>query len=188
MSRPYADLDDADLIALCRGGRTDAFAALVTRHKAAVYGLAAHRLRDPDEALDVTQDVFVSAYGALPRFDTARPLGAWLARIAINKCRDRHRRRKVRGWLARVLPIDHAGDIPDPATDPVGDAETRDRLARTRAAIDALPASLREPLLLCAVDGMAQAEAAEILGLSAKAVELRLRRARAALAAQNVQR
>ena len=57
----------------------------------------------------------------------------------------------------------------------------RQSLSRTLAALDALPEALRAPLILCAIEGLSQSEAAEALGLSAKAIELRVRRARAAL-------
>jgi RNA polymerase sigma-70 factor (ECF subfamily) len=85
-----------------------------------------------------------------------------------------------------VLPIEAGERIADPAADAEAQAIGRDDLAQTLARIARLPAALREPLLLCGVDDLSHAEAAEALGISAKAVELRIRRARAALAADRM--
>ena len=180
-------LEDGALVALhLKGpppGRQAAFGALIRRHKQPLYRLVVAQIGDPDEALDLVQESFVSAHAALARYDPARSLRAWLARIALNKCRDWHRRRRVRHFLARVLPTEAGERIADPAADTQALAIGRDDLAQTLAAIARLPAALREPLLLCTVDELSHAEAAEALGITAKAVETRVRRARAALAA-----
>ncbi|WP_343525335.1 RNA polymerase sigma factor [Sphingomonas sp.] len=181
MSRDLAALPDGDLVALALAGRPGAYAAIVTRHKQALYRLILAHVRDADEALDLVQESFVAGHGALSRFDASRSLRAWLSRIALNKCRDWARRRRVRAMLSRVLPVDTVEAIADDRIDGEAAAIERDSLARTLAALDALPEGLRAPLILCAVEGLSQAEAAEALGLSAKAVELRIRRARAAL-------
>ena len=184
MSRDYAGLSDGDLVALVRGGRPEAYAAIVARHKAALYRLILAHVRDAEEALDLVQESFVAAHGALARFDTTRSLRAWLSRIALNKCRDWARRRRVRAMIARFLPVEAAEAAEAVADDRIGGeaaAIERDSLARTLAALDTLPEALRAPLILCAIEGLSQAEAAETLGLSVKAVELRIRRARAEL-------
>lgn len=179
-------LDDAALVALHLRGptaaRQPAFATLMRRHKQSLYRLIVAQTGESDEALDLVQESFVSAHAALARYDPARSLRAWLARIAINKCRDWHRRRQVRRFLTRALPIEAAERVVDPAADTEARAIGRDDLARTLAGIARLPAALREPLLLCGVDDLSHAEAAEALGITTKAVEMRIRRARAALA------
>ena len=93
----------------------------------------------------------------------------------------RLRRRRVRAMLARVLPIETAAEVADDRVGSEAAAIDRQSLSRTLAALDALPEALRAPLILCAIEGLSQSEAAEALGLSAKAIELRVRRARAAL-------
>ncbi len=186
MSVDPEELDDAGLVALHLRGppatRQAAFAALMRRHKRSLYRLIVAQVGDPDEALDLVQESFVSAHAALGRYDPARSLRAWLARIAINKCRDWHRRRRVRRFLMRVLPIEAGERVADAAADPEARAIDRDDLAQVLAGIARLPATLREPLLLCGVDDLSHAEAGEALGITAKAVELRMRRARAMLA------
>ena len=77
--RDLAGLADGDLVALAKGGRPGAYAAIVTRHKAALYRLILAHVRDADEALDLVQESFVAGHGALDRFDETRSLRAWLA-------------------------------------------------------------------------------------------------------------
>ncbi|MEH3123583.1 MAG: RNA polymerase sigma factor [Sphingomonas phyllosphaerae] len=185
MSAGLDALDDAGLVALHRAGQRAAFGALMARHKQPLYRLIVAQTRDAEDALDLLQETFVAAHGALARFDADRSLRAWLARIAINKCRDWQRRRRVRHFLARVLPIEAGERVPDPTAGVEAQAIDRDELAQTLADIARLPAGLREPLLLCTVDELSHAEAGEALGITAKAVETRIRRARAALSARS---
>lgn len=183
MRADLAALADGDLASLSAGGDDEAFAEIMRRHRQRVYRLILANVADPDEALDLVQETFVSAHGALRRFDPNRPMSAWLARIAINKCRDWGRRRAVWRLFGLATPLDEVADLH--ADDrPLPDAEAADRadLQRLSRAVAKLPASQREPLVLCAVDGLSQAEAATLLSISEKAVETRIRRARARLA------
>ncbi len=175
-------VSDGDLAAMARTGSEAAFAMLMQRYKGRVYRLALNSVADPDEALDVVQETFLSAYRALARYDPVRPMASWLAAIALNRCRDRARRRALRQFFFGARPVDDLADTVaagDP--DPAQSAADRQELAQVRLAIARLPASLREPLLLCTVEEMRHADAAALLGISPKAVETRIRRARAKL-------
>ena len=172
-------LSDGELASLSVAGRETAFTEIVRRHRSVLYRLALGNVGDPDEALDIVQETFVSAHLALKRYDSARPMRAWLAAIAINKCRDWGRRRAVRRLFSFALPLDAA--VENLADDQPGNdvaASDRQELARLRRAIADLPAPLREPLVLHTIEGMSQAETASVLAITAKAVETRLRRAR----------
>ncbi|ASY46132.1 MAG: sigma-70 family RNA polymerase sigma factor [Sphingobium sp.] len=173
--------DDRTLAAHALAGHQDAYAALMRRHRDAVWRLARGHVGDNDEALDITQEVFIAAFAALARYDGARPFRAWIARITLNKCRDWGRRRAVRRFFAFARPIDEAGDIADVAPDPEAALQSQRELARINAAIAALPAPLKDVLLLRTIEAMSQADTAATLGLSEKAVETRLYRARAKL-------
>lgn len=181
MSADPSQWSDTDLAAFARAGREDAYRELLNRYKALVYRLIVRQIGDAEEAMDLTQEAFVAAFAAIDRYDGERPFRIWISRIAINKCRDWARRRKVRAFFARALPIESAHDI---ASDtPLPDAQTDDRieLARVRAAIARLPRNLREILVLRGVEDVSQAEAAALLNISEKTVETRLYRARARL-------
>jgi RNA polymerase sigma-70 factor (ECF subfamily) len=172
------DATDADLVAQARAGRQEAFSELLRRHREPIYRMTRTWIGDATEALDLTQEVFAAAFAALARYDAARPFRVWLSRIAINKCHDWARRRAVRSFFSRARPIDEALQIGDPAPTPDRAAEDREALQRLEQAIARLPASLKAPLLLRTIEGLSQAEAALALGISEKAVELRVYRAR----------
>ena len=179
MSLDLSTLADGELAALSVARRDSAFAEIVRRHRDALYRLALASLADPDDALDVVQETFVAAHGALRRFDPARPMRPWLARIALNRCRDRLRRRRVRRILMPFGTADHPAElIADDAPGHDVVAADRQELARTMLAISELPAAIREPMLLRTIEGLSQTETADVLGISEKAVETRLRRAR----------
>ncbi|AUW60436.1 RNA polymerase subunit sigma-24 [Sphingobium sp. SCG-1] len=162
-------------------GSEDAYRALMERHRAAVYRLIRAQIDDADAALDVTQDSFIAAFANLHRYDQARPFRFWIMRIALNKCRDWRRRRAVRSFFSRAKPIDQGLEVEDSAPGPDIKTAGRQELARVRRAIDALPDHLRSVLLLRTVEGMSQSDVAAFLGISSKAVETRLYRARAKL-------
>ena len=179
MSLDLSGLSDGELAALSLAGRQQAFADIMCRHREAIFRIIAGNIGDADEALDLLQETFLSAHAALGRYDPARPLRAWLTTIALNKCRDWARRRAVRRLIAFALPIDAVAERV--AQDrPSHDVETadRDELVRASHAIAALPAGLREVLVLRTIEGLSQAETAQMLGVTEKAVETRLRRAR----------
>lgn len=173
---------DGDLAARSLAGDQRAFAEIVSRHKQFLYGLTVRLVGSPDDALDLVQEAFVSAHGALKRYDPERPMRTWLARIAINKARDWRRKERVRAVLRSVLPL---GDAPDVAADEVSvEQQVSDRaeLAEVRRAIAKMPAKLREVLVLRTIEGLPQLQVAEMLGISEKSVETRLYRARRYLA------
>jgi RNA polymerase sigma-70 factor (ECF subfamily) len=175
-----AALSDAQLTAHALGpagpARQTACRLLLDRHRASVFRIARGQTGDADAALDITQQTFIAAFAALHRYDPARPLAHWLARIAINKCHDHARRQTVRRWLNLPLPAHVTPADPAPPADQ--SLSDRQELSRAMAGIAALPARLRDVLVLCGIEGMAQAEAAALLAITPKAVETRLRRAR----------
>lgn len=183
MTLDLGTLTDGELAALTLAGRQQAFAEIMERHRAAIYRLARGHVGEADETLDLVQETFIAAYRALGDYDQSRPMRAWLARIAINKCRDWARRRMVRKFLVALSP-----GRPDPALQVLDDAPMVDDAAAAReeldllwAAVAALPRSLKEPLILRTVEGLSQSETAKLLRISEKAVESRLYRARAKL-------
>ena len=182
MSLDWTTLTDGELATLSIAGRQAAFAEILRRYRQPVFRLARACVGEPDEALDLVQETFVAAHQALSRYDTQRSMKAWLSAIAINKCRDWARKRAVRRFLSFAAPIDRQAE--DVLDDQVATDETvadRQELDRVTRAISTLPMNLREVLVLRTIEGLNQAEAGEVLGISQKAVETRLYRARAKL-------
>jgi RNA polymerase sigma-70 factor (ECF subfamily) len=174
---------DLELIRRARAGDRRAVAELIDQNKRWLYRFVRRYVGDAEEAQDVLQESFVSAVMNLGRYDPQRPFEAWLRRIALNKCRDRARRLAVR----RAIGLDRRPaaaptDIVDPAATADTTLQTSEALRLLDQAIAALPAALKEPLVLTVLEGLSQKEAADILGLSAKAIEVRVYRAKRQLA------
>jgi RNA polymerase sigma-70 factor (ECF subfamily) len=170
---------DAELAIAARAGDEGAFAQIMHRHKQWLYHFIRRYVADRDDAYDLLQESFVSAWGALARYDPERPLQAWLRRIALNKCRDRARRNAVRRAALQLLSV--AG-FNGESRSPHEDGRSASALQRLERAIAALPQNLKEPLVLTQLEGMSHREAGEFLGLGTKAVETRIYRAKKRLA------
>ena len=178
MNPTPGERDDADLVAAALAGEDRAFTELMRRHKEPIYRFVRHYVGDADEAYDLVQETFVAAWSALSSFDARRPMSAWMRRIALNKCRDWSRRRQVRRFFFKADHLDSVAARAIAVDDSQRD-DARDRsMASLDAAIATLPAALKEPLLLTVFEGLSQKEVALMLGVSAKAVETRLYRAR----------
>jgi RNA polymerase sigma factor (sigma-70 family) len=177
------DLPDASLALAARQGDQPAFAALMRRHKQWLYRFVRRYVGDRDDAYDVVQESFVSAWSALARYDPERPFEAWLRRIALNKCRDRARRSAVRRAALALLGVT-AGSTGAETVSPPADSKAagNEALKRLEQAVAALPRQLKEPLVLTMLEGLSHKEAAELLGVNAKAIETRVYRAKRQLA------
>ncbi len=169
-----SDEVDRRLAMAAGAGDRAAFEQLVLRHKDPLYRLVRRHVGNADDTYDILQDCFVAAWLTLRTFDTQQALAPWLRTIALNKCRDQARRRAVRGRFLTLFAHDEA------AAEPALDCERLAtlRLRRLDECIAALPRPYKEPLLLTMVSGLTQEQAARQLKITAKAVEMRIRRAK----------
>ena len=168
------------LVAKVVAGDRHAFTQLVEPHIPRLLTTSIRMLGDREEAEDAVQNALASAWLARARLDPSRPVLPFLVTITLNKCRDRLRRRKA----ARFLGLGNTPEpelAPDPTPSPEAETVDRQLLSRTRKEIERLPLRLREALILVAIDGHTQQEAGEILGVSEKAVESLVYRARRTL-------
>jgi len=179
------DLSDADLAGRALAGDQRAYAELVGRHKDSLFRVLRRYAGDADEAYEALQEAFIAAWSALGRYDRSRPFAAWLRTIAVNKARDRARRATVRRWIFGAGALETSGALAQ--LDPEAAADERliegQRLKALDQAIAQLPSSLKAALVLTAFDDRSHKEAGEILGVSAKTIEMRVYRARRMLAA-----
>ncbi len=172
-------MTDADLVSLVVQGDAEAFGDLMDRHARHLRRLVGRRLRNPQDALDVLQDTYLSVWRSLGSYDPQRSFEAWVTCIALNKCRDWARRRNVRsGVLGRLQEQAAQGgaDISIPSAERI--AMEREGMRDLGKALHRLPPRLREPLVLSALCELPQAIVARELRLTPKAVEMRIRRAR----------
>jgi RNA polymerase sigma factor CnrH len=173
---------DGSLAARALTGDDAAFSTLVSRHKVWAYQFIRRYVGNSADAYDVLQDTFFAAWRALSRYEQDRPFEFWLRRIALNKCRDRNRREAVRRLIGVRVTNDEVADIGDSAPGPAAIMESDQELRTLEQNMRKLPRSLKEPLLLTALEGLSHEAAGQILGVSAKAVETKVYRARARLA------
>lgn len=172
--------EEAALARAAARGDDRAFARLAARYRRPLLSLVAHMPGDPRDVEDIVQDALLAAWRALPLYDPERPFSAWLFRIAANKARDHARKRAVRAFYftAAPLPADERLALAAPDPDPATAAQRRDALRHLARHIDSLPETLRRAFTLRVLEGVSQREAARRLGTTAKAVELRVYRAR----------
>jgi RNA polymerase sigma-70 factor (ECF subfamily) len=162
----------AALIDRARQGDARAFERLYREHVNRVNGLCLRLTRDADLAADCTQEAFIKAWKALPKFESRASFATWLHRIAVNTVLER--RRSPHG---REEPLDEAVDIDERAwifDSPVEEAELE-------AVIESLPPGARDVLVLCSLYGYEHNEAAKMLGIAVGTCKAQLHRARGLL-------
>ena len=183
---PDAASADWALVQQCAAGDEEACARLVTDHQRMVYQLALHLLGDPQEALDLSQEVFLRVFRTLAQFRGQSTLRTWIYRIVVNQASNRQRwwRRRRRaqqvaldehaathGELAEVAVVRAAGSVlqQHEAAGP--------RVGRARQ----LPFDQRAVIVLREIDGLSYDEIATSLGVAVGTVKSRLARARESL-------
>lgn len=179
---------DEELVRLAQNGDSAAFDEIVERHKGAVFRAALSALRNREDAEDVTQETFITAYRKLDTFRGESQLRTWLSRIAWNRSMDHRRRGRFRSFLHLDEP--DAVELPSLDADPERSTLAASAHARVRREIDRLPQNLRDTLLLASAGDLDYASIAEMLGVREGTVKSRVFEARAMvrLALQEVSR
>jgi RNA polymerase sigma-70 factor (ECF subfamily) len=183
-----ATLPDAVLVDRVRAGDEEAFGGLLQRYQGKVYRLAMHLTRNPQDAEEVTQDVFLAVYRKLRDFEDRASFRTWLYRIASNAALMKLRRRRP------VVPL--AGGMEGPAfredgqfaqavadwsAYPEAELLAAERRSVLEQAIVTLSPDDQAVVVLRDIEGLSNQEVAEILGTTLLAVKSRLHRARLAL-------
>jgi RNA polymerase sigma-70 factor, ECF subfamily len=155
----------------CQAGDLEAFSALFRQYQQRVYSLAVAILKDETAADDVVQETFLAMFVKIDSYSGASSFETWLVSIAVNRCRDRLRRRKLRRALSldRLKPellARFLGGGPDPA----GIVERQHGRATLWKLVDELDDRLRLPLILCYRYDYSPQEVARILGTNTNRV------------------
>ncbi len=159
------------------------FEPLYRKYVGQVYSFAVYELHDHHAAEDVTEQVFLRALAALPRFEErgdgeASTFRVWLFQIARNALANEHRHRARHPQA----PLDAALELPAPGADPALRSAERDAAARAWRAIERLPGDRRRALVLRFVEEMTTREIAGVMGRSEGAVRVLIHRALRAVA------
>ena len=169
--------EDGSIIYDCLNGKPEAFGILVDKYKEGIYAFVYSELRNFQDAQDVTQEVFLRAYRDLRNLRRWESFAFWLYRIARRQCAIWFRNRSKR--VDREFIDDQELKIIDA---PSLDSYRADQLSESvREALDTLPKTYREVLMLQYFGGMNSDEIAKVLGTSPTAIRMRLSRARTQL-------
>ena len=180
---------EAALVQRCAARDEDACAELVSEHQRMVYQLSLNLLGDHNEALDLSQEVFLRVFRTIHTFRGHSALRTWIYRIVVNQARNRQRWWRRRHRSQQVSLDEHIrnhGDVPETSNGAAPDTLLgRKELAeRIRAALDDLPFDQRTALVLREIDGLSYDEIGFSLGIAVGTVKSRLARAREALRAR----
>lgn len=176
---------DKELVKRVQKGDKGAFDLLVLKYEQKIVNLVMRYVRDPEQALDISQEAFIKAYRALPRFRGDSAFYTWLYRIAVNTAKN---------YLAaqRRRPMDIELDLQDQEqyglhaklkeTDTPEAVSMSDEMRETlERAIEALPDDLRTAIILRELDGMSYEEIAQTMDCPVGTVRSRIFRAREAI-------
>ena len=156
------DQEDAALVEAFRRGEESAFTALVIKYRETVYRIARRMVANHEDGADITQEVFIRAHRALPRFDGRSQLRTWLYRITVNLCLDFQERRRRHTWLDLEEVTQEAPAEMGPAYQAEARA-TREVIAR---AVAALPPRQQAMVALRLYQDLPYGEIARIMGCS----------------------
>jgi RNA polymerase sigma-70 factor (ECF subfamily) len=168
---------DEQIINLCQRGRQDGFARLLLAYQERVYRRAYSFVHNRDDALDLTQEVFLKVIRSVGSFTPGRPLWPWLRRIttnvALNFLRDR----------PALLSLDEAENLPEPAggEDPLDAAVSAWTAQQLNQALTNLPPLLRMAVVLRHHEGLSYEEVARAMEIPIGTAKTYLFRARRAL-------
>jgi RNA polymerase sigma-70 factor (ECF subfamily) len=184
------DLSDNDAVERSKRGDAAAYKVLVDRYQGRAYRLALRVLRDDELARDACQEAFLKAFLNLKRFEGRSSFYTWLYRLVMNLCLDFKRRDRSNRYVDVPEPADleriagserashEAEDWRSHTEAPDAALERRELRTAMARAIEQLPASARETLVLREVEGLSYAEIAQVLEIPKGTVMSRLHYAR----------
>ena len=183
----WSDVDgrEAALVERCAAGDESACTELVAAHQRMVFSLGLHLLGDRDEALDLSQEVFLRVFRTISSFRGQSALRTWIYRIVVNQARNRQRWWRRRHRADQVSLDDHVQQFGDMASHaevlPDRLLASKETAARIWQSMARLPFDQRTALILREIDGLRYEEIAFSLGVAVGTVKSRLTRARQAL-------
>lgn len=176
---------DAALVKRVKKGDRGAFDVLVLKYQHKIVNLIMRYVRDPSEALDVSQEAFIKAYRALPNFRGDSAFYTWLYRIAINTAKNHL---VAAGRRPLDYDLDAEGQEGAPVSASLYEVDTPERLALSEEirgtvnrVIKGLPEDLRTAIILREIEGMSYEEIAQTMDCPVGTVRSRIFRAREAI-------
>src|SRR3982751_5558321 len=166
------------LVAAAKAGDARAFEALVSRYRKRIFALALHITGSASEADDITQEVFLKAFRALPEFEGRSQFFTWVYRMTVNRSLNVRRDRARRGEDVVDDPRLELAIAVAARADPGREAELRQQYARLLRALDALPVDMRTTVILVSLQGLSHGEVAVVQKVSEGTIAWRMHEAR----------
>ncbi len=186
--------EEATILVELKAGSDEAFASLIAQYHGPIYSLVARTIRNPADAPDLTQDIFIKVFRGIRSFNGDSSLRTWIYRIALHEASNQ--RRWWRRHCEREVPLDAETEGSDgeglslletlaacseSPFDAAAQSELRERI---EAELREIPEPFRTTVVLRDIEGFAYEEIAEILGVQLGTVKSRLMRGRAQLKAR----
>ena len=175
-------LNEWNLIERLKKGEEAAFKEIVESSQGLVYNTALGIVQSPEDAEDVTQEVFVQLYESIKSFKGESKLSTWLYRITVSKAMDHLRKKKRKKRFAYVQSLFGANEqlVHDPPdfVHPGVSLDNKEKAKELFKAIDQLPAKQKIAFTLNRIEGLSYQEISEIMTLTVASVESLLHRAR----------
>ncbi len=172
-------ISDAECVRKLQRGETDAFETLIRRHQKTIFNLAYRMLGDYDEAAEISQETFLSAYRAIGNFRGDANFSTWLYRIALNHATTR--RKSLNTRQQRSVPMENSEPASDPNPGPPESMEKKEIRQRVQQALNRLEPDDAAVILLRDLQDVPYEEVARVLEVPIGTVKSRLHRARQAL-------
>lgn len=177
-------MTEQELVHSAQKGDTSAFGQLVEAHQSKIYSLCYRMTGNAEDAADLTQEVFLSAWRSLSRFQEQSSFGTWVYRMATNASIDFLRREKRRQVLSMTMEEDseeRQAQVPDERYSPHRLLEQKEARQAVVDALAALSPEHRQVLVLREMEGLSYQEIGQLLDLEEGTVKSRIARARLAL-------
>lgn len=172
-------ISDAECVSRVRQGDTNVFETLIRRHQKTIFNLVYRMLGDYDEAAEISQETFLSAYRAIGTFRGDANFSTWLYRIALNHATTRRKSLNLR--QQRYVAIENIEPASDPQLGPAETMEKKEIRERVQQALNSLEPDDATVILLRDLHDEPYEEVARILEIPIGTVKSRLHRARQAL-------
>jgi len=172
-------ISDAACVRRLQRGDVDAFEILVRRHEKAIFNLVYRMLGDYDDAAEISQEVFLSAYRAIGQFRGDANFSTWLYRIALNHATTRRKSTNLR--QKRLVPLDGSELIDEAQIGPSESLEKKELRERVQRALNELEPEDATVILLRDLQDIPYEDVARMLEIPVGTVKSRLHRARQAL-------
>ncbi|MEI7905383.1 MAG: sigma-70 family RNA polymerase sigma factor, partial [Candidatus Firestonebacteria bacterium] len=172
-------IDMAFVSRFCSGDK-EAFYGLVTRYKGQVFGIVRKFFSNQQDTEDISQEIFINLFKALPGFRGSSMFFTWFYRLIINTCL--HHKRGIRHKEALMPERKEAYlEIPDYSGNPLALIEKKEFSGKLQEALNVLPGNLKAALVLREIEGLSYGEIAAVQGVSLGTVKSRIHNGRVLL-------